>query len=209
MSFWGKSVSNNSHLACLCLRTARFATCVPAQPAASLTLGWPLTSTQIAGDYHCYPLSLTAGECARIVIKQHQRNFKLTLLTAGGVELMHVDDPRDGLEVFHVVAEDAAAFRLQISAVEAGATAGHYVINWAETHDVTPRDRETLAISGRRLHYRVNADGRQSIVKSAALAYLIPAFPTLFFLCPCTRLSGYKFIQITISITSTRECEVL
>lgn len=97
-----------------------------------------------AGQTHSYTIKLSANQFARLLIEQQTFDVVLTLRTAGGQQIVALDNPNpNGLESLSWLATAAGSYQVQIRAAQP-TTTGKYEIRLEEARAATAADKDRL-----------------------------------------------------------------
>jgi hypothetical protein len=111
-----------------------------------LRLGAPIERQLTGGNAHSYRVTLTSGQCMKLVVGQKSIDVVVKVFGPDGNKLNEVDnDPAGGRESVSVVAEASGDYRLEVRSSNKNAIAGRYEIRIEELREATTRDRIYVA----------------------------------------------------------------
>ncbi|HYG11829.1 MAG TPA: CHAT domain-containing protein [Pyrinomonadaceae bacterium] len=105
----------------------------------------PLVRELSAGQMHTYRLTLNSGQFIRAVFDQRGLDVEVSLMDAGGRELLRVNNPVGawGLEPVFFEVEESGQYTLVVRPSKANAPPGLYALT-LDTRGMTDADRRTL-----------------------------------------------------------------
>lgn len=97
---------------------------------------------------HTYLIDLGAGQYLHLVVEQRGVNVAAALYAPDGKKLAEVDGPNgtQGPETVRLIAESAGRYRLQVLALEEGAS-GKYTVKIEELRAATEQDRQQVLLA--------------------------------------------------------------
>src|SRR5437868_15042925 len=98
--------------------------------ASPLELNKPVTRELGGGQAHTYRFMLTSGQYLHVVVEQRGIDVVVTLFGPDEQRIVNVDSPNgtQGPEPVSWVAETNGSYRLEVSALDKTAAAGHYEV---------------------------------------------------------------------------------
>ncbi|MFN0111026.1 MAG: CHAT domain-containing protein [Blastocatellia bacterium] len=113
-----------------------------AQSQITLELNKPVERQIKGGKTHSYPLTLEAGEFARVEVEKKGLDVIAILDHEAGNRLLTEDYTDEQALVIHVVAENATTYRIGVVTAAEDAPAGAYRIRLVEKRRATQRDKD-------------------------------------------------------------------
>jgi CHAT domain-containing protein len=112
------------------------------QDALPIDSGTAIERSVAIGEEHHYTLTLTAGECAEVLVEQRGIDVVVRVLRAGSNDVVEVQEDvrRDGRELVTVVAPEAGIYTLAVSPSH-GVYSGSYAIRVVTRRVATESDR--------------------------------------------------------------------
>jgi CHAT domain-containing protein/tetratricopeptide (TPR) repeat protein len=114
----------------------------------TITVGQPVAREMRGGEEHTYQVLLKAGQYARVVLEQKGIDVVLALFGADGKPFLEVDNNLSGTsgpEVVSLEAEVSGVYRLNVRALEKGASPGRYEVRIEDLRIATEADRTRVA----------------------------------------------------------------
>jgi tetratricopeptide (TPR) repeat protein len=139
--------------------------------------GVPIERELAGGETHTYHITLAAGQYLRVVVDQRGIDVIVKIFGPDGQPLAEMDmlnsrgleiDPQ-GPEPVSVVADASGTYRVEVHALEKGATPGRYELRIEELREAVPDDATRMAAE------RALAEGSQRLWQGMGIAEAWPS----------------------------------